>query len=105
VQSIQVFLQWRQQDGAHDEGDEQSSDSLTDVLLVASPAQGELASSTRNQEEQRYPPRVDQEQYGHNSFAFFRVFDVPGQIWNKGMQSVIEEDSQYEDYAQPIEIV
>ena len=40
VQSLEIFLKWRQQDGAHDEGDEQSRHSLTDVLPVASAAKG-----------------------------------------------------------------
>ena len=77
MQRLEIFLKRRQQDGADDEGDQQSSHSLADLLPVASPAQGEHTSSARNQEEQRYPPRVDQEQDSQDGVALFRVIDVP----------------------------
>ena len=77
MQRLEIFLKWCQQDGADDEGDQQSICAFDDVLPVAAPAQGEHAACTCNQEEQRYPPGIDQEQDGHNNLASFRVADVP----------------------------
>jgi hypothetical protein len=77
VQSLEIGLQWREQDGANDEGDQQSSHSLADVLPVAAPAKGEHTSSARNQEKERYPPRIDQEQDSQDEVTLIGVIDVP----------------------------
>ena len=77
MKSFEVLLKWRQQYRANDEGKEQSRHPLTNELLVASSSEGEHSSGARNQEEQRYPPGVDQEQDGQDSVASFCVHDVP----------------------------
>jgi len=104
VRSLEISLKWSQQDSAYDEREQQSCHPLLDVLSVASPTQGKHTCRTGNQEEQWYSPRADHEHDGCDSVALFRVFNVPVECIER-MQSVKEEDSKYEEYAQPIEIM
>ena len=105
VQSLEISLKWGQQDGSNNKGDEQSIHALANVLPVASPAQGEHAAGTGNQEEQWYPPGVDRQQNAHDGIAFYRVVYVSRRQRIKGPQDMINEDAKNQDIAQPIEIV
>jgi hypothetical protein len=74
-------------------------------LPVAAATQSEHAAGTCNQEEEWYSPGVDCHQNAHDSLAFYRIVDVPRHQRIKGFQYMIQEDSKYENIAQPIEIV
>jgi len=105
VQRLEIFLKWCQQDGAHNERDQQSRYSLAEELTVAAPAQGEHTASTGNQEEQRYAPRVDQEQDSQDEVALIGVIDVPIYQRIEGSYDVIKEDPKEEYHPQPIQII
>lgn len=94
MQRLEIFLKWCQQDGAHNERDQQSRYSLAEELTVAAPAQGEHTASTGNQEEQRYAPRVDQEQDSQDNVTLIGVIDVPIYQRIEGSYDVINEDAK-----------